>query len=243
MRRAVMIYRSAVALVLFAFFALGGLLVSPLMIVLRSPRLCQPIVRNLWVMLVWLFKALGIIGVEFPCKIKNLRGCIIAANHPSLIDVVLVTVLFPRTLYVAKTALLKNPFLSAIVRHTSLPVDERLVEAVVPYLNDGWNVLVFPEGTRSAPTGQMREFHRGVAQLLLRTSSSLACLGINVSRTILSKNQKPWDMDEKRVVYSFRVDSPTSHVPDNARALRPQAIALTNEIRRRIDNLRTTVHN
>lgn len=221
----------------FALFGLGGLLVSPLMALLRSPRRCQPVVRALWRPFVSLLRAAGVIGIERGNLDGSIRGCVIAANHPSLIDVVLVTVLVPRTLYVAKQALLRNPFMSTIVRHTSLPVDDRLPETVAPFLRDGWNVLVFPEGTRSPSEGGMHPFRRGVAQLVLRTGAPLVCLGISATRRITGKGQKPWDIGPSRVVYSFRADSPTRHEADHGRALRPQAIALTDSIRRRISDL------
>lgn len=237
MRRVKAFLRGGVSLFLFALFGLGGLLVSPLMIALRSPRLCQPVVRTLWIPLVGLFRLTGIIGIKRRVLPEGLHGCIIAANHPSLIDVVLVTVLFPKTLYVAKAALLKNPFMAAIVRYTSLPVDEQLPEAVVPYLRDGWNVLVFPEGTRSSADGSLQPFHRGVAQLALRTGAPLVCLGIALSRRILGKHQAPWDVGTERVDYSFRADSPTRHPAEEKRSFRPQAIALTEKLRARIENL------
>lgn len=237
MRRVREVVRGILSLVLFAMFGIGGILISPLALILRSPRSFQPAVRTLWIPFTALFRLFGIIGIDTRNLSANLRGCIIAANHPSLIDVVLVTALIPRTLYVAKASLLRNPFMAAIVHRTSLPVDERLPEAVIPYLAEGWNVLVFPEGTRSPLEGGMHPFHRGVAQLVLRTGAPLVCLGISVSRKILSKSQKPWDMGDRRVVYRLNSDSPTYHKSDNSRALRPQAIALTGEIYNRIGEL------
>lgn len=237
MRGVKAVFRGAVSLFLFALFGIGALLVSPLMIVLRTPRLCQPAVRVLWIALVAMFRATGIIGIRRGAFPGTLRGCVIAANHPSLIDVVLVTALFPKTLYVAKAALLRNPFMAAIVKHTSLPVDERLPQAVVPYLRDGWNVLVFPEGTRSPAEGGMHPLHRGAAQLVLRTGAPLVCLGIGVSRRITGKGQAPWDVGTERVMYSFRTDSPTYHAAESGSVLRPRAKALTDVIHRRISAL------
>lgn len=237
MRRIRLVVRGALSLLLFAMFGIGGILISPIALILRSPRYCQRLVRALWIPLVGLFRFFGIIGVDSKNLSTDIRGCVIAANHPSLIDVVLITALIPRTLYVAKSSLLRNPFMATIVRHTSLPVDEHLPEAVVPYLSNGWNVLVFPEGTRSPIEGGMHPFHRGVAQLILRTGAPLICLGVSLTRKILSKNQSPCDMGEKRVIYTLKSDAPTRHVPDSARALRPQAVALTGEIYNRIDML------
>lgn len=237
MRTLKAILRGAGSLLFFALFGVGGVLIAPVMAVLRSPRLCQPVVRSLWVALVALFRLSGIIGIERGTLSRSLRGCVIAANHPSLIDVVLVSVLVPRTLYVAKPSLLRNPFMSTVVKHTSLPVDERLPDVVAPYLRDGWNVLVFPEGTRSASDGEMHPFRRGVAQLVLRTGAPLVCLGIGVSRRIAGKGQSAWDIGPDRVVYTFNADSPTRHRADGVRAMRPLAVALTEEVHRRISSL------
>ena len=237
-RRLSAIWRAAVVSLFFALFGVGGILISPLMLILRSPRRCQPVVRALWIPFVALLRLAGIIDVDHANLSPSLRGCVIAANHPSLIDVVIVLALVPRTLYVAKTALLRNPFMAAIVRHTSLPVDERLPEAAMPYLRDGWNLLIFPEGTRSPATGGIHPFHRGIAHLVLRVGSPLVCLGIRLSRRIVGKGQSPWDVGSERVTYFLRFDSPTHHpVNDFTRALRPAAVRLTEEIRSRIESL------
>jgi 1-acyl-sn-glycerol-3-phosphate acyltransferase len=230
--------RGAGALFFFALFGAGGLLVSPLVCLLRTPRRAQPAVRALWRLFVAFLRATGIIGVDARLCATGLRGCVIAANHPTLLDVVIVTALCPRTLYVAKQSLLRNPFMAAIVRRTSMPVDENLPEAVAPYLREGWNVLVFPEGTRSPCAGGLQPFHRGVAQLVLRTGAPLVCLGIRLSKRILAKGQSPWEMGEKRVVYTLQTDAPTvDGAGDLSRPLRPQAVRLTDEIRRRIERL------
>ena len=228
--------RGIVSTFLFALFGLGAIIISPIMMVLRNPRLCQPVVRAVWIPLVWLFETTRLIKVERG-NLGRLRGCVIVANHPSLIDVVLISVIVPRTLYVAKHALLKNPFMSAIVRNTSLPDDERMPDAAAPYLADGWNVLVFPEGTRSPNPQALREFHRGAAQLALRSGVNVVCVGIRLTRAILGKRQKPWDMGERRVVYSFSADEPTPVCADASRGLRPQASELTGELRRRVSRL------
>ena len=231
------LFRGAVSMALFALYGLGGLLISPIMTVLRSPRLCQPVVRAVWRPLVWLFQITRLIRVDRG-NLGEMRGCVIAANHPSLIDVVLVSVLVPRTLFVAKHALLKNPFMSAIVRNTSLPDDEGLPEAAAPYLADGWNVLVFPEGTRSPSPWEMREFHRGAAQLALRCGAKVACIGIKMTDAILGKHQRPWQMGKDTVVYSFRTDAPVLVERDAKRGLRPQAAELTQSLFGRINSLR-----
>ena len=150
------VWRGLASLTLFAAFGAGSLLLTLIVLLLRKLPLCHPVMRAFWKLTVFLFKFTGLISVDCPRNAAEVRGSIIVANHPSLIDVVLLTVLVPRTLFVAKHALLRNPFVSAIVRHTSLPDDERLPAAAAPYLAAGWNVLIFPEGTRSAGPRNLR---------------------------------------------------------------------------------------
>ena len=136
-RRLSAIVRATVVMFFFLLFGAGSVVISPLMLLLRSPRRCQPVVRALWIPFVAFLRLAGIIGVDRGNLPSALKGCVIAANHPSLIDVVIVLALVPRTLFVAKAALLRNPLMAAVVRNTSLPVDERLPEAAMPYLRDG----------------------------------------------------------------------------------------------------------
>ena len=235
MRSTAEVFRGATSTALFVLFGLGAVLVSPLMLVLRKPTRAQPVVRALWRPLVWLFAATGLIRIDRG-NLAPWRGAVLAANHPSLIDVVLLTVLVPRTLYVAKHALKGNPFLSAIVRATALPDDARLADVAAPYLARGWNVLVFPEGTRTpdGSDGTPGPFRRGVAQLALRTGAPLVAIGISLSRRILGKRQMPWDMGRSRVVYRFRADAPrrVGSLPQETR--HRAAVRETADLHRRV---------
>lgn len=228
--------RGGFALALFAVFGIGSLLLAPLAIVLGRPDRCHPVVRALWRLFAWMCVHGGLIGIDAE-GLRPVRGCIIAANHPSLIDVILVTALLPRTLFAAKHALEGNPFLGAIVRNAALPGDAGLVEAAGAYLERGWNVLVFPEGTRSPRPDAPGPLRRGVAQLALRSGAPVVCVGIRLSRPILGKRQKPWDMGDGRAVYAFRSDGPVATNPDPSRPLRAQAEELTAGLARRIAGL------
>lgn len=245
--KALEILRGATSVLLFAVFGLGALAISPLMLVLRKPELCQRIVRAVWRPLVKLFIWTGLIAVERG-NLPNAQGTILVANHPSLIDVVIVVSLVPKTLYIAKHGLRTNPVMAAIVRATSLPDDARLFDAAAPYLKKGWNVLIFPEGTRSPEAGGLHPFKRGAAQLALRTGAPVVCVGIRQSRQILAKRQAIWDMGPRRVTYAFRADAPTVEIPLNARdknvaspldgeSLHAAARRVTDELSRRIGGL------
>lgn len=225
-------FRGALAVFLFGVFGVGALLITPLMLVLRRPERCQPVVRAAWRFILSVFVLTRLIRIDRG-NLGGISGSVIAATHPSLIDVVLLTALVPRTLYVAKRALRGNPFLAAIVRATALPDDATLPERAAPYLAKGWNVLIFPEGTRSPAEGGLQPFRRGAAQLALRTGAPVACVRIGVSRRILGKRQPPWDVGDRTVTYSLRTETIPAR-PPLREGVHGEAVRLTEEMRRRL---------
>ena len=196
------ICRGTISVLLFGVFGLGSLLITPLMLILRTPERCQPVVRTAWRFILSVFVWTRLIRIDRG-NLGEISGSVIAASHPSLIDVVLLTSVIPRTMYVAKEPLRRNPLLAAIVRATALPDDATLPEKAAPFLAKGWNVLIFPEGTRSPADGGVQPLRRGAAQLALRTGAPVACIRLKTSRRILGKHQPPWDIGDRTVTYSL----------------------------------------
>ena len=223
------ILRSATTLALFALFGIGALIISPVVLALRRPDRGQPVVRAAWRLAAAMFAWSWLIRVERDGAGPP-PGSVIVANHPSLIDVVLLVATIPRTLYVAKSGLRANPFLAAIVRSTALPDDATLPAAAAPYLARGWNVLIFPEGTRSPAPDRLWPLRRGAAQLALRANSPVACVRIGVSRRILGKGQRPWDLGDGTVTFTMRTRTIPPRRTDGE-PLHVQAVRLTDEIR------------
>ena len=226
------VLRGAASVTLFLLFGLGALALSPLMLLLRRPEYAQPVIRTLWRPLLLMFEACGLVRVETD-DFRGLGGTVLVANHPSLIDVVMLVVKVPRLMYVAKSALRSNPFLAAIVRATALPDGPDLPAAAAPYLARGWNVLIFPEGTRSPLDGPLHPFRRGAAQLALRTHSPITVVGLAFSRRLLAKRQSIADMGDKPVKIHIR-NLGTIDAPPHCGDYRAEAAVLTEELRRRL---------
>jgi len=101
---------------------------------------------------------------------------IVASNHCSNLDPVLVGVAFPRRLrYLAKAELFSMPVLGPIIKALgAVPVsrDDSLKRAAVlkkfiEFLQDGQSVLIFPEGGRSQD-GKLQPLEGGVAYLAIK---------------------------------------------------------------------------
>ncbi len=76
------------------------------------------------------------------------------ANHPSLIDYVMLASVMPETDCMVKSALLKNPFVSGVIRAADYLINDQ-ADALLPAsrqrLQQGDTILIFPEGTRTVP--------------------------------------------------------------------------------------------
>ena len=193
--------RSSASLLCFLLFGLGGLLLSLLFLLPLRREQGLKIVLFTWRGLVLIFRGLGL--TAYDCRaLEPVRGCVLVANHPSLIDVVLLSVFIPNTFSVAKHGLLSNPFVGRIVRCFFLPDDSRLLDQAAPLLEAGYNILIFPEGTRS-PAGGLHSFRRGAAQLALRQGVPIQPVRISQTRRILGKGQPVWEMGRRRITYTL----------------------------------------
>jgi 1-acyl-sn-glycerol-3-phosphate acyltransferase len=77
---------------------------------------------------------------------------VIAPNHPSLLDVVLVASRLPRVVCITKPSIWDNPFLGGGARlagyiRNDAPLN--MIKRAIDELRDGHQLLVFPEGTRT----------------------------------------------------------------------------------------------
>jgi len=105
---------------------------------------------------------------------------IIAGNHPSYLDPVLVMLPIERTIrFMAWDALFKVPVLGQVIKAMgAFPVDVRKGKGESAYrealrvLNEGNALGIFPEGQRSE-AGPMGELRTGVARLAIETGAAI----------------------------------------------------------------------
>ena len=207
-------FRSILAGFCFSVFGLGSLLFGFFLVIFlplfpknKRRYISVSVNRQLWRVFVGLMVGTGLIGVRGRQlkKLQHERGSLIVANHPSLIDVVLLVAQTPKPVCIVKSSLGRNFLLRRIVHTAHLVNDlppDILLREVSELLEAGYNILIFPEGTRS---GASSVFHRGAARLALETGAFLRPIRIRVSPPILGKNQPWWDVSDHRVLYTFEV--------------------------------------
>jgi 1-acyl-sn-glycerol-3-phosphate acyltransferase len=204
----------------FCLFGLGGLLilccVFPLLR-LRYSRLAQSqyharhIIHQSFRWFVRVMVACGVISYETRHVEKlDRQGLLIVANHPSLIDVVLLIALVRRPNCVVKASLRDNVFTRGPVRSAGFVVNRdgpQLVADCVASVRSGDNLIIFPEGTRSLEhNGALNPLKRGAANIALRGNLALTPVVITVSEPMLGKGQSWHNAPCKRPHFILSVE-------------------------------------
>lgn len=126
-------------------------------------------------------------------RLRSAKGSLILANHPTLIDVVILLWLHPTATCVVKADLWKNPFYWGVVRlagYIDNACPESLLEACSARLDAGETLVIFPEGTRSRP-GEPLQFLRGASHIALKHGHPLLPVLITCNPPTLTKGA-PW---------------------------------------------------
>ncbi len=96
------------------------------------------------------------------------RPAVIISNHQSHIDLALILMLHPKLIVFTNDWVWNSPFYGYIVRQADFyPASqgyENAIEKIRALTNEGYSVLIFPEGTRST-TGEILRFHKGAFYL------------------------------------------------------------------------------
>jgi len=143
-----------------------------------------------------ILKALFRLEVKGRENIPDKGGVILASNHASYLDPIVVATASPRQLYfLAKEDLFKVKFLSWVVRRlNALPVLREKVQIAttrksIEILKKGEILLLFPEGTRTA-TGEISEGKRGVGLIAKSTGVPVIPVLIEGSGEALPKDKR-----------------------------------------------------
>jgi 1-acyl-sn-glycerol-3-phosphate acyltransferase len=209
------LYRQAATGFAFACFFLGGSilagLVFPVLSCFRHGRRdhAQRIIRSAFRFYLGMLQLLGLIRLEIAGgeRLDPSRGCLIIANHPSLLDVVILMALTPNAQCIIKHELWNNRFLGGVMRRAEYIRNDlegrALLDACQRSLDEGGNIIVFPEGTRSRP-GVLPRFQRGFANIATLTQAEILPVVITCVPPTLTKGERWWVVPATRP--TFRVE-------------------------------------
>lgn len=202
----------------FSLFGLGGLMLTFIIFPLLTFSIKDQSERELRVQSIIQFSffvfcetmrltgtlSYKIVGAD---KLKADKNCLIVANHPSLIDYVLITSQLKQSDCLVKEAIWRNPFMKGVVTSAGYIPNkdpEALLTKCEARLNKGHVLLIFPEGTRTTK-GITPTLQRGAAQIAVKTASDLRVVHITVEPTFLTKQSKWYQVPDTKPLFIVEV--------------------------------------
>lgn len=183
---------------LYAVFAIGSFglglgcfLLSLVLPVRIGAPLGQRIIGGWFRLYLAMLRRAGLLLADLGAldTLRGETGLVIAPNHPSLLDVVLVISRLPGTVCIAKPAVWNNPLLGGGARlagylRSDSPL--RLVRSARAALAEGRFLLVFPEGTRTRRF-PVNAFKPGFALIARRARAPVQTVFIEADTPFLGK--------------------------------------------------------
>jgi 1-acyl-sn-glycerol-3-phosphate acyltransferase len=211
------LWRLAGTGVAFAFIFFGGGLLAatllPLLALLPGDRRdrVQAIIHRMFRFYMAMLQRLGLLRLEIEGveRLQASEGRLIVANHPSLLDVVMLMALIPKAQCIVKHELWNSFLLGGMMRRAGYIRNdlepEALVHACREALDRGCSLIVFPEGTRTRP-GELPRFRRGFANLATLTGAPIQLVVITCDPPTLVKGEPWWRIPPRKPLFRLVVD-------------------------------------
>lgn len=154
-------------------------------------------------------------------------GLIIASNHPSMADALLLCARLPRSVCIMKASLVDNIFLGAgarLARYIGNVSPRQMIRASVENLRQGGHLVIFPEGTRTEHTGgarprQLNPFRPGLTLIASKANVPIQTVIIETDSPYLGKGWPIWQPPPFPVVFRLRLGERFGPEADHAALL------------------------
>ncbi|PJG85412.1 lysophospholipid acyltransferase family protein [Conservatibacter flavescens] len=164
-------------------------------------------VGKIWAFFIKYLIWVGVLEVEYRgFERLGRKGQLVVANHPSLLDVVLILSKESRLNCIVKKELLNNPVMTdPIIACGFLPntESEEMLAKSHQILQDE-ALLLFPEGTRTGWDGVVN-LHRGAVSIGLRSAEVITPIIIKMSPPNFKKGQPWYKIPPQKIRYELIV--------------------------------------
>lgn len=147
---------------------------------------------------------------------RNETGLIVVANHPSMLDALILVARLPRSACVMKGSLMRNVFLgpgARLARYICNDSPRGLIRQAVNDLKQGGQLVLFPEGTRTT-RHPINPFRPGVTLIAKLADVPIQTVFIDTDSPYLGKNWPLWRLPPLPIVFSVRLGQRFAPSPD-----------------------------
>lgn len=201
----------------WAYFMFGavGMLVSVACVIpavlfrgVRANFIGQKLIHEMFSFFVGYLRAFGLVELDAGelSELRQSDGLIVVANHPCLLDAVLMVAQMPRAVCLMKGSLARNIIFSGTSRLAGYVHNKSglgLVKKCEERLKEGTNLLVFPEGTRTVGE-KLLPFKMGFALTAVTSRSPVQTIIIKANSNYLGKGWPLFKRPAFPLRYSLR---------------------------------------
>jgi 1-acyl-sn-glycerol-3-phosphate acyltransferase len=151
----------------------------------------------------------GMMRIDADCLdvLRDERGLIFVANHPTMLDALLLVARLPRSACIMKADLMRNIFLGAgarLARYIRNDSARTMVRLAVEDLKNGGQLVIFPEGTRTV-TRPLNAFRPGVTLIAKLAQAPIQTVFIDTESPYLTKGWPLWRVPPLPIVFTLRL--------------------------------------
>lgn len=203
----------------------------------------RKVIQRAMQLFVWLTRVFDLLKVSIEGEeiLMQSSACVLAANHPTLIDALILLSKKPNLVCITKHELWFNPVWRIVLANAefiSQNDSHRIVASCVERVSRGSSILIFPEGHRSEPHRAF-PFHQGAAAVALRSGVPIVPIAISFEPPGLLRGQRWYQMWATRYHMRVSVGTPipvsrrSAGTPEERRERMELTAAIEGIIRKR----------
>ena len=209
--------RSLLVVFCFGIFGLGSMVLNFFIFPLINlfckncdkTGIYHAIIRCLWRFFLLLLIKLRLIKLDIKDMqaLENIKGKIVVATHPSFIDILILVALIPKSTGFTKQSMTKNFIIKNLVNSIFIPnvlEYEELMAKTKEMLDKGFNVIIFPMGSRHR-RGEHLKIKKGAATIALETNKNIVPVKMYTDKDFLFINQPFYDGNNSVVTFFIEV--------------------------------------
>jgi 1-acyl-sn-glycerol-3-phosphate acyltransferase len=164
--------------------------------------------------------------------LRDEPGLIVVANHPSMLDALMLVARLPRSACVMKASLIRNPFLGSgarLARYIRNDSPLGMVRHAVADLKAGGQLVLFPEGTRTTRR-PINPFRPGFTVIAKMAGAPIQTVIIDTRSPYLGKGWPLWRLPPLPIEFSVRLGRRFEPAEDPAAQLREIEAYIAHEL-------------
>lgn len=140
-------------------------------------------------------------GFEHPLP----GGTVIVANHPTLIDAILIMARVDDVICIFKPRLMHNPAIgpaAVLAGYVAADAGVGLVRSAAAAVREGRSLLIFPEGTRTEPGSLLGPLKAGFALIARRAAAPVQYVRIRTTPGLTARGRPWWKLPEQLPLFA-----------------------------------------